>query len=430
LSPDELAWGWMKVGETGALQDVLVAAVRKASVAEILGLLEACGLAPRFTLAALARARCVVPRNPGSVGEAWLHVGPDPSEWLTMDGAGPTRLRVLSWSEQTLVREWSSTAGVAPDVAERWLNRLLTEPGPLEDAAKPGWDAAIGALAGAVPIPRPAGCIRVTGRLAGVPLFRASLAERLGPGGVVESGEPDGDRTLPSGIRRLQEDAAGRTLPAGLWLTTQVQEAPTVLNQATPRKWAAVAGLLLLGVLLMPYIEAMVFLPGLESRVAAVKAHQDRLQMIDRQADFLRHLRQNQSPYMETLLVLGKTLPPGSKLESLNLNRKGEIALRVSTRQPQQVTEFRTQLTDSGFFSSVVIEEQSPTPDRQKVQVRISGQIKPANLRQGLAILAAGEPTNALPGVAKPGGLPGGPPPGTPPGTPPTPVMRGPIPKT
>ncbi len=426
LSPDELAWGWTKVGELGVLQDVLVAAVRKTSVVEILGVLEECGLAPRLTLAALARAGCVVPRHPVEPAEAWLDVGHDISEWLSMDTAGPTRLRVLPWSEQSLVREWCLTPGITPDMAEGWLQRVLGGSGGLEDAAKPGWDAAIRALAGSLSgLPR-GGRLRLTGRLAGARLFRESLAGHLGSGVVVESGEHRGDRAVSDGLRRLQDDTKAGAVSDGLWLATAVQEAPTVLNQATPRKWALVAGLLLLGVLLMPYIEAMIFLPGLESKVAAVKARQDRLQTIDRQADFLRHLRSNQAPYMETLLVLGKTLPPGSKLESLNLNRKGEMALRVSTRQPQQAAEFRTQLTDSGFFSSVVIEEQSPTPDRQKVQIRISGQIKPANQRQGLAFLADPPSTNAPPGSAKPEGIPGRPKRGGPPpaGAP------GPVPRT
>ena len=32
---------------------------------------------------------------------------------------------------------------------------------------------------------------------------------------------------------------------------------------------------------------------------------------------------------------------------------------------------------DSGFFANVTVEEQTPTPDRQRVNVRISAQEKP-----------------------------------------------------
>lgn len=430
LSPDELAWGLVKVGETGALQDVLVAAVRKTWVAEISTLLESCGVAPGFTVAALARAGCVVPRSSGGAGEAWLDLGPDQAEWLAMDAVGPVRLRVLPWGESTLVQEWMAASGATSEMAERWLGQALAGQGPgdpASDAAtRSAWTAAVKSLAALIPGPVPGGRIQVTGRLAGVASFRTLLAEHLGQGIRVESGEPGGDRAVPAGIRRLRDETKGRAGQAGLWLTTKVEEAPTVLNQATPRKWAIAAGVLLLGLLLMPYLEAMLFYPGLASRVAAVKARQDRLQMIDRQADFLRHLKQNQTPYMETLLVLGKTLPPGSKMESLNLNRKGEMALRVSMRQPPEVTAFRSKLSESGFFQSVVIEEQSPTPDRQKIQVRISGLVKPANLRQGLPILAAGDGADAKPGEPRPGGVPGRP---SREGVP-TPGARGPVPKT
>jgi hypothetical protein len=52
----------------------------------------------------------------------------------------------------------------------------------------------------------------------------------------------------------------------------------------------------------------------------------------------------------------------------------------------QQVVAFRSKLIDSGFFSSVAVEEQTPTPDRQKVAVRIAAQWKTANDRQSLSI--------------------------------------------
>ena len=41
---------------------------------------------------------------------------------------------------------------------------------------------------------------------------------------------------------------------------------------------------------------------------------------------------------------------------------------------------------DSGFFDRVSVEEQVPTPDRQKVNVRITAQWKTIDKRIGLAI--------------------------------------------
>ncbi|MGE3309348.1 MAG: hypothetical protein AB7O66_05200 [Limisphaerales bacterium] len=409
LGPDELAWGWIPIGAGVPLQDVLVAAARRSTVAEISALLEECGLSPKFTLGALARARWLRTRRTEAAGEAWLHVGMDHSEWLATDALGPVRLRVLPWGEQTLVREWMTAAGgMSLDAALVALNRLVSESRPPEEALKPGWNAALAALVAAIPGPLPGGRLRVTGRLAAMPAFREELAARLGDGVAVESEERGGDPSVPCGIRRLQEEASGAGPMSELWLATDVHAAPNVLHQAEPRKWAMVAGALLLALLLVPYVEAVLFYPGLASRVAAVKSRQDRLEVIDRQVDFLRHLKLNQTPTLEALIVLGKTLPRGSKLDSLTLNQKGEMSLRVTLRQPPEVTTFRTQLTESGFFSSVVIEEQTPTPDRQKIQVRISAQVRPPNLRQGLPILAAEDATASKPGVSKGAGTRGG----------------------
>lgn len=417
LGPDELAWGWVKVGQAGTMQDVLVAAIRRTSVGEIAELLAACGLVPRFTLAALARAGSVEPRRPGGGGEAWLDIGAEHSEWLALDEAGPVRLRILPWGEQTVVREWTTRLGVTHEAAARWMDRLLREDGAHDEGVGPAWEESVRTLASLVPSPVPGGRVRLTGRLADVSGFAALLSASLGPDIRVESGEPAGDRMVPAGLRSLRDGRMGGAGEGGLWLSTEAPEAPTVLAQPALRKWGLLAAALLLAVLAIPYLEAVVMLPRLAERVAAVKANKARLETIDQQVDFLRHLRQNQMPYLEALLVLGKTAPPGSKMDSLNLNRKGEMALRIAMRQPPEVTGFRTKLTDSGFFSSVVIEEQSPTPDRQKIQVRISAQIKPANLRQGLKVLEPDAPSPdpaspGAPGTSTPSGSGPGPVPG------------------
>jgi hypothetical protein len=142
--------------------------------------------------------------------------------------------------------------------------------------------------------------------------------------------------------------------------------------------------------------------------------------VIDRDLDFLRHLKQNQPPYLDALFLVAKAAPPGTKLDSLTMNRRGDLALRGSMKDGQQVVGFRSKLIDSGFFSSVAVEEQTPTPDRQKVTVRIAAQWKPANDRQSLSIgptteeidKAKNRPKDAPPGafppmdMGPPGGMP------------------------
>jgi len=113
-----------------------------------------------------------------------------------------------------------------------------------------------------------------------------------------------------------------------------------------------------------------------------MKPETARFATIDRELDFLQYLEQSEPPYVDALLVLAKAAPPGTRFDSVSMNRRGEVSLRGSLQNGQQVAELRSKLIDSGFFASVGIEDQSPTPDRQKVTVRMSAQWKSADLRK------------------------------------------------
>jgi hypothetical protein len=67
------------------------------------------------------------------------------------------------------------------------------------------------------------------------------------------------------------------------------------------------------------------------------------------------------------------------------MTRRGEFSVRGKLQNAQQVTEFRSNLIQSAWFSSVVVEEQTPTPDRQ-VTVRMTAQVKPVDARKPLAV--------------------------------------------
>jgi hypothetical protein len=87
----------------------------------------------------------------------------------------------------------------------------------------------------------------------------------------------------------------------------------------------------------------------------------------------------------------------------------------------QQLADFRAKLIESGFFSVVTVEEQTPSPDRQKVNVRISAQWAPADARAGLSIGPSAEEIEkaknnggkmpggmSMPPGMSPGGFPAG----------------------
>ena len=70
-------------------------------------------------------------------------------------------------------------------------------------------------------------------------------------------------------------------------------------------------------------------------------------------------------------------------------------------RGSQQVTEFRSKLIRSGFFSAVSVDEQTPSPDRQKFTVRITAQWKPAGAREHASIDPTPEEIEQLKNRAK-----------------------------
>jgi hypothetical protein len=412
LAPDELAWGYRLLGESrqnGATRkDVLVVAVKKDVVDDYSSLLSGCGISPIFTLAALAR-NGICPHPRGTY--ALLDLGNQTAELILFEDGIPTSVRILQAGTETLNLP-STLDLVANSLPTNGTTRTLFVAGIDQNA-------------------------RDTLR----------LVERLGSNIdcqplKIEPGEGRSAATL--GLRRSTE-ADGNPL-----LMFQSKQANGKASLASPSflKWAACAGALVLILLLLPYAEALLLKPWLTRKYSELKADTGRLGTIDRELGFLQFLKQNQPPYLDALYLFSKSTPQGARMDSLTMNRRGEVSMRGSMRNSDQVADFRNKLMDSGFFSSVSVEEQTPTPDRQKVNIRISAQWKPASALQLLAIGPTAaeieksrnrkEPSGGMPG--SPPGLPnpmpkgaGGMPPGLPPGVQlppgPVPVMPVPVPE-
>lgn len=397
LAPEALAWGHAPLqpgpgpaSESGPPQSVLLAAAKRDVIEDYASLLHEAGLDAAFVPAALARAH-LIPPSPAPY--LLLHVGEHPTEILTGDGAGPDSLRVL------------------PMHADVWVHALE----PSADSASPPADPIpdpLSALVRALPADAARHRLFLSGTASRHPALAARLPHALGlptPATSLDEG-PESPAPALRSLRRIVGDGLGETLPKLAREPVPTSSQPWW--QRLPRPWLAAAGLLFLAWLLVPYLEATLRAPGLAARLDALKAERQRLAVIDRQFDFLRHLQQNQPPYLDALLVLGKTAPPGTRVESIAMNRRGEFVLRGVLRNSQEVVDFRTKLVDSGFFSSVVIEEQSPAPNRQNLNFRISAQWKPASARAGLPILkedptTPGGPTNpATPSAPAPGPRP------------------------
>lgn len=237
----------------------------------------------------------------------------------------------------------------------------------------------------------------MNGHLSGVRLYLSGtgsrskalsgqLSSRLTHASGCESLASETDDKVTAAIRGLQKvyEADGK-LPLILHLQPSKDQENQDATQSY-RKWVIMAASILAVSLSLPYLEALLLKPVLARRLAAIQADKDRMPLIDRELNFLQYLKQNQPPYLDAAYVIAKAAPQGARVESLAMSRRGDVSLRGSMRDSQQVADFRTKLFESGFFSSVTVEEQTPTPDRQKVLVRISAQWKDAGMRQTLSI--------------------------------------------
>lgn len=402
LSPDELAWGFLRLKnrvesrvqgpespeckvpspesrtrertlvltrDSGpGTQDFLVAAIRKEVIVEYSELLADCGVSPIFTLAAVARSH-ICPRPPGAY--AVLEIGRDHSELLSFDQGAPVALRVLPWGAENFT--------------------------------------AMDSLAAALKSNGSAQKLYVTGNSAQQKEVAAQLAKSFGEGlecEPVEFTPGSGQSAAIRGLKSSAEKEAGRRL---LVLEITETKKGMALGEPVLRKWAALAGLLLLGCLLFPYAEAVLLKAHLSKKLAVAKASRGTMATIDRELSFLQYLKKNQSPYLDAIYLMANATPGGTRLDSLSMDRRGEISMRGNLRNLEQVVQFRSKLIESGFFSNVTVEEQTPTPDRQKVIVRLTAQWKPASARESLKIGPNAEEMEKIKIAAKdaaPGGMP------------------------
>jgi hypothetical protein len=403
LSPDELAWGSQPVGppKAGAnsgpaRQELLVVAVKKKVLEEYAEILSACGVDPVFTLAALARAQL---HPPPSGSCAVLDIGPTHSELMSFDNGVPASIRVLPWGGDAITRALQEKLAVSHDEAEK-LKLTLDQPGADSGAQGPLLQSAReSALAALAKILKPAALgekLYLTGKPTRDPRLAPLLAGLLGGGVACES---------------LQE-APGPGYSSVIAASIKSTARPPLLlqsggdqRQARPRrpaiwKWAAAAVLLALVALFFPFAEAILFKPSLERKLAALEADRGRLAMIDEELDFLKFLKQNQPPYLDAIYLMARAAPRGTSLENLSMGRHQEISIRLKLGNNQQVTDFRSRLIDSGWFSNVVVEEQAASPDR-RVSVRMTASLKSADARKPITAEPPGwKPEEPSPGDA------------------------------
>ena len=401
LPPAELAWGYKSLdGKDTRKGEVLVAAVKKEVVDEYTEIFTRVGFNPVFVPAPLARVG-LCPATSASCG--LLDIGETATEAATFVGGVPKPLRSLPWGESHMVGAVQDALGLgrteAQQACQEWYTDSVTGTArgttietaisaamkPLVEALGSAWDGQT---------------VYITGKPAGGRGFANLLASALGKGVQCERIESDPRPGHSAAVRGLQAMIARQGADA--FLAIQSKPGATLSRSSSkyaPTKRAAIAACLLVACLAFPYLEAAVMKPIVAKRLLSVQGKKAQLRTIDRELEFLQYLKENQPPYLDAVYLFANAAQGGGwKIDNIGMNRRGEVSLGGTVRDPQQIGTFRTKLIDSGFFSSVVVEEQTPSPDRQKITVRMSAQWKDGSARE---LLNIGPPTLD---ATKPGG--------------------------
>jgi hypothetical protein len=405
LPPNELAWGYVESkipAEEGSRQTTVVA-VKKEILEDYADIFSACGINAVFTLAAVARGWPLA-GNGGTC--SWLDIGRRHSEMITIEQGRVTGLRILPWGGESITREISKQLGVGFEEAEKlkleWDQETRaggeTSRG-IEKAIHASLDNLADCLAGIVSGQK----LWLSGKATSFKDLPGWLAKRTGTAcEVFGSPAAKGSSAAIQGLQNFSRSNGGEPPLIIRWngkgaaatngtvnrtlVATWTSRSREILRQPSVRKWARFAAALAVLALLFPIIEPFAMKPVFAKRVAVIKTEKNRLGMIDRELSFLQFLKQNQPPYLDAITILACSVGPGSRFDSIAMNRRGDLSIKGSLKDSTQVSDFRSKLIKTGFFSSVTVEEQAPTPDRQKVNVRISAQVKPAPARAGISI--------------------------------------------
>ena len=394
LPPDQLAWGVSeapcpasgKSAEDGT-EEVLVFAVRSDSLEDYAELLNAARIASTFTLAPFAR-RFLLPKS-APPNFSILHVAEPQCELACFEQGALASVRMIAKSGRAATAAGSEGSSDNPAAV-----------------AASEWDAVLKAALSKTSLGQ---ALYVSSDQMDAESLSTSIAQSLGNATRCEALRVESG-TGASAVTRGLEIAGRQSETARLPLfRTKAVESHSGANQSIPWKWIARAAALLLCILGLRYLQPALAKTHVEKKLVEMKIHRAVLPAYEKELGFLQHLAKNQAMVQDTIFVVAKAAPQGTRIESLSISRKGEISVRTTVSPPTQAVAFRSKLTDSGFFSTVVVEEQSPSQDRQKSTLRISASPKPGASRPALtAQLAPTAPKGSDPQKTAPSNAPAG----------------------
>lgn len=410
VSPDELAWGWQQLGRkqdgNKTSQEVVVAAVKKEALQEYTHLLAGCGINPVFTFGVFAR-NALLGHSP-SGNYAILDIGRFHSEFTCCENGNPVSTRVIPWGGETITQSIQKRLGISHAEAEK----LKLHPNELSNGGlianiQGAVDSELTSLAATLRTHWTGTKLYLCGETARLQELAPRLAKLLGNVDceLLKTTPGEGRSAAIFGLKKNCELNGG--MPP-LLLESKATGEKTKASRPAHWKWAALAALLLFSLLVLRYAEPLIQKQRLARKIEDIKAYREKLPQVDRELAFLQYLKTNQPPYLDPLALVANASPSGTRVESLGLSRRGELSLRATFRTFEQVVDFRSKMINSGYFTNVVVEEQTPSADRQKMTVRITAQWSPSADGKNLdTILKASErpkPGTARAATARPRG--------------------------
>jgi Tfp pilus assembly PilM family ATPase len=420
LPPEALAWGYCRAQQANGNghREFIIAALKKEFLDDYTQVLSDSGVQPVFTLAALARARvCKHPEGSFAV----LDIGRRQSELVAFANGVAESIRILPWGGEAITQAIERSLGITQDEAEKLKFQWDEGPVPNGEVGRKTEAAILDALqnlAAAISANWSGEKLFVTGRGARYKEMPHQLEKFLGAGiqceriettpnsgataallGLKSSAELEASAPL---ILRSKDAKAGDAHARAAktpWQTvlSSVDELRDMAAQPELRKSLRLAAILAACCLCFPLAQALILKPFLQHKLNSIKTEQGRLGTIDRELEFLQFIKKTQPPYLDALTVIANSAPPGTRFDTVSMNRRGDLSLKGMMQNSQQVIDFRSKLIKSGFFSTVTVDDQTPSPDR-RLTVRISAQWKPFGSRP----LVKAEP---LPAGYQPGGM-------------------------
>ena len=392
VPPEDLAWGYRIYGSRNGFlrserptpQEVAVLALRREVLEDHVALFSGIGLKSVFTLGALAASR-LCPMNHAAF--TLVDIGRSHTEWLRFQHGKPAQVKTFHWGGETVTEAITTALHLGREKAEQRKIDLSAESGGADPALQACLEEAVKPLARFLIEPVPGrgrdrgdegpemnSLVGGGSRLEGLePILAGALGETV-PVKVLETRRPEGQSAVTLGLRVMEKRPEEH--PAIHFRTRAgngVED--TTANAATLRPWIYAAVGLILLVLVLRYVPPLWKLGGLRDHIARTEAALDALPPIGKDLDFMATLDRSRVPVLEVLTVFGRVAPPEAVLQDFTLDARGLVGLKVQLK-PGEVNGLRTRLTQSGWFSDVILQDLKRAPKR-KVIIRLTARMTP-----------------------------------------------------